>query len=126
MQFQGFWVSPADGRVEVSTATFDETELSDHSNWQEAWQNDDPNPAHGYIDPLAVLQDVSRRLVGVLCDEQRDQLSTAMRHGDPLVVNTAEDLARLIQLILPNTLSAPSPKTVSVAQTDAGDEIPFE
>jgi hypothetical protein len=63
MQFSGYWVSAADSSLEVSSSTFDETELSHHSNCQEAWQNDDPGLAHGFIDSAAMLDEVCRRLV---------------------------------------------------------------
>jgi hypothetical protein len=101
MQFSGFWISRTEDAVQVVSHIFDETELSDYSGWQEAWQNADTDSAHGYINPLAALQSVSRNIAGELSSLERDQLLAAMRSGDPMDIQTIGDLARLIQLLLP-------------------------
>lgn len=89
MKFQNFQVSPADSSLKVSISTFDEADLSNHSNCQEALQKGEPSLAHGFIDTFAMLDEVCRRLV-----------QSALSH-------------------------ALSQKRVSIAQADAGYEIPL-
>lgn len=128
MKFQGFWVSSEQDKVSIATCDFDETELSDHSNWQEAWQNEDPEESHGYLDSLAMLQDVSRRIVGNIDQADLKAIATQLRSGAPFVVGTLEDFARFIQVVIPSKIishAATSPK-VEAIQFDNGYEVPFE
>jgi len=55
MRFGGYWVSAERDNLEVVVGEFDDTDLSDHSDWTEAWQNEDPGYAHGFLDPLPIL-----------------------------------------------------------------------
>lgn len=62
MRFPGAWVSKSDGGVAVMFTGFDETELSDHSNWTEAWQNEDPSLPAGFVRPAMVIAAAGRLL----------------------------------------------------------------
>ena len=64
MRFGGYWVSAERDNLEVVVGEFDDTDLSDHSDWTEAWQNEDPGYAHGFLDPLTMLHDLSKRITG--------------------------------------------------------------
>lgn len=62
MIFPGYWVSGFGDQVAVSRGAFRDTELSDTSDWKRAWQNEDPQSPHGFVNPLEMLADVCRRL----------------------------------------------------------------
>lgn len=62
MQFLGWWVSGDRSGVTITSATFDDTELSEESNWKEAHQNGEPNAPHGYIEWAQAVSDIGRRL----------------------------------------------------------------
>lgn len=62
MQFGGWWVHGDEKGVGITPHLFDETELSEASNWREAHQNEDPAAPHGFIDWSAALSDVEKRL----------------------------------------------------------------
>ncbi|MEJ6010461.1 hypothetical protein [Novosphingobium aquae] len=128
MKFQGVWVSSDQGKVSIAASDFDETELSDHSNWQEAWQNDDPDAPHGYLDSLAMLQDISRRIVGKIDQTELDVIETKFRSGIPFTVSTLEDLVQLIQVAIPSKIVShvANSSKVEATQDDNGEEIPFE
>ncbi len=96
----------AEGRINVTSGQFDETELSDHSNWREAWQNEDPDVPHGYLDCLAMLQAVSRTVAGPLAPAELEEARARFRAGTPCPVASLEDLARLIQLAIPDRMPA--------------------
>ncbi len=105
MQFSGFWVSQSEQDVIVTRTAFDETDLSDTSNWTEAWQNEDPTHPHGFIDPLAMLQDVCVQLVGELIESDRAEVSASLSSTDGCVIRSIEDLARLIQCCAPSKVT---------------------
>ena len=63
MRFSGFWVSPPAEVVSVTPAEFDDTELSQSSNWTEANENDEPFGPAGYIDPGRLIAEVGLRLL---------------------------------------------------------------
>lgn len=104
MQFPGYWVSGTVNEINVLRTVFDETDLSDTSNWQEAWQNENPLEDHGYIDPLSMLHDVSRRIVGELASDDLEAIHATMKRGDPFSIEKIEDLARLIQAAIPSVM----------------------
>lgn len=126
MQFRGFWVSQSNSGVDVRSATLDETDLSESSNWQEALQNADPAAPHGYRDPLSMLHDVSRRIAGELSSDRLEACRAGMRDGSGFVIKSVEDLALLIQAAIPTALSTgvlgKNPSTV----LGDDEEIKFE
>lgn len=62
MQFPGWWIDGDENGVKVTPHVFDETELSEASDWREANENADPQAAHGYVDWAAAIADARRRL----------------------------------------------------------------
>lgn len=62
MQFPGWWVDGDKKGVKIVPQIFDETELSEASDWREADQNEDPDVPHGYVDWDAAIADARRRL----------------------------------------------------------------
>lgn len=64
MQFQGFWISGDSKEVAIVPAVFDETELSEASDWKQAHQNVDPELPHGFVEWEHALVDVDSRLAG--------------------------------------------------------------
>jgi hypothetical protein len=103
MRFPGFWVANDGGPVRVSTYVFDDTELSDHSNWKEAWQNEDPGLPHGFVDPLAALQEICRRLEGEMTDDQRAAVVNCLKAESGYEVRSLSDLVQLIQASIPGS-----------------------
>lgn len=63
MRFYGFWISDTESGVHVESYCFDETELSESSNWTEAHQNEDPENPAGYIDPARILSEAGLKLL---------------------------------------------------------------
>lgn len=107
MRFNGYWVSADASNPEVSIGDFDDTDLSDHSDWKEAWQNEDPEYAHGFLDPLTMLQDISKRIIGEMSPADLQDAAAKFRDGMPIQVGDLQGLARLIQLFIPNALPQP-------------------
>ncbi len=130
MKFDGYWVSKVDGTVSVIAGEFDETELTQESDWTEAMQNEEPTYPHGFIKPLAMLHSVCQKLVGELDMDERRKMAEDLRGGGILPVTTVEEFARLIQLCIPRTerlpsvMSAPARLAMDTAHDD--DEIPFK
>ncbi len=126
MRFDGNWVSADASNIEVSIGDFDDTDLSDHSDWKEAWQNEDPGYAHGFIDPLTMLQDVCKRIVGEMSPEGLQDAAAKFRDGMPIQVGDLQDLARLIQFLIPNALPQPSKRLVANPSLEEDEQdIPF-
>lgn len=126
MRFDGFWVTNDQGKVEVSAGEFDDTDLSDHSDWQEAWQNEDPEFAHGFIDPLSMLHNVSEKIIGKVDADELTKAKIEFWEGAPASVNDLHELAMLIQLLIPKAMRKPPKQTPSPTLTDdASDELPF-
>ena len=88
----------------MTAGEFDETELSDHSNWKEAWQNEDPDYPHGFVDPLTMLHDISKKIAGELDAKELEVAAAKFREGIPCPVNDLQDLAMLIQLLIPKAI----------------------
>ena len=63
MRFPGYWLEGTGADVTVQPYVFDDTELPEGSDWKEANQNDDPEHPHGFIDPIAMLREVCRRVL---------------------------------------------------------------
>ncbi len=112
MRFDGYWVSADASSLEVSVGDFDDTDLSDYSDWKEAWQNEDPEYAHGFLDPLTMLQDISKRIIGEMSPADLQDAAAKFRDGMPIQVGDLQGLARLIQLLIPNALPKPSKHVV--------------
>jgi hypothetical protein len=104
MRFEGYWVSAERDNLEVAAGAFDETELSDHSDWKEAWQNEDQEYPHGFLDPLTMLHDLSKRITGEIDARDLEAAAAKFREGTPFLVNDLEAIATLIQLLIPKAL----------------------
>lgn len=126
MQFPGYRVGGYGNDVEVVRTIFDETDLSEKSKWQEALQNEDPAGDHGYVNPLSMLHDVSRRIVSQLSSDELDALRANMRDGRALAVKSLEDLAYLIQIAIPAAMPVPSLGNNRAVAVDDRQEIPFD
>lgn len=125
VRFGGYWVSAVRGKIEVTAGEFDDTDLSDHSAWKEAWQNEDPEDAHGFVDPLTMLHDISKKIAGELDAEELEVAAAKFREGIPCQVNDIQDLARLIQLLIPKALPrSAKPQLTNLSLTDDGVDIP--
>jgi hypothetical protein len=122
MRFDGFWVSADPSKLEVCIGEFDDTELSVESDWREAWQNEDPEYAHGFLDPLTMLQDVSKRIIGEMSPAELQDAAAKFRDGIPLQVGDLQGLARLIQLLIPNALPKPSKHVVPNASLQEDEQ----
>lgn len=126
MRFSGYWVSSDQGKIEVTAGEFDDTDLSDHSDWQEAWQNEAPDYPHGFLDPLTMLHDISKKIAGEIEAAELEMAATKFRSGTPCPVNDLKDLALLIQLLIPKALPTLTKHTQSAALAgNVGDELPF-
>lgn len=104
MQLPGYWVRKDGSDVEVSLGKFDDTELSEISNWTEAWQNEENDSPHGFLDPLTMLQNVSQKIVGQMSADEIEEARCAFRDGVAYTVCDLESLARLIQILVPPRL----------------------
>ena len=126
MRFWGYWVSAERDDLEVVAGEFDDTDLSDHSDWKEAWQNEDPEYAHGFLDPLTMLHDLSKRITGEIDAGDLEAAAAKFWDGTPFPVNDLEALARLIQLLIPRALPQPSKRVVPNPSLEADEkDIPF-
>jgi hypothetical protein len=70
MQFPGWWVSGDDKEVRITPYMFDDTELSEASDWKEAPQNEDPTYPHGFIEWDKAVENVKLRLSGAIAEER--------------------------------------------------------
>ncbi len=111
----------------MTAREFDETDLSNHSDWREAWQNEDPDDDHGFLDPLTMLHDISKRITGEIDAAEFRDAGVRFEAGAPCPVQDLQDLARLIQLLIPKVLPRPA-KGVrpTYPLEDGGDDIPFD
>lgn len=62
MQFPGYWVDGRGDQIRVTSYVFDETELTEDSNWKLALQNEDKELPHGFVRPVDMLAEVCRRM----------------------------------------------------------------
>ena len=104
MRFEGYWVSAERDNLEVSAGEFDDTDLSDHSDWKEAWQNEDLGHSHGFLDPLTILHDLSKKITGEIDAADMKEATAKFRDGVPCQINDLHDLAMLVQLLIPKAL----------------------
>lgn len=128
MQFPGYWVSENNGQTFVHRDVFDETDLSDHSNWTEAWQNDEPAYLHGFVDPLKMLHAVCEKVAGPLTEAVSNTIHNQLSSDDAYKVSSIEDLARLVQMAIPAMMKPLDRATrdASAVLPKANDEIPFD
>ena len=126
VRFWGYWVEAVRGRIEVAVGEFDDTDLSAHSDWQEAWQNEDPNYPHGFLDPLTMLHDVSQRITGEIDATVLRENRIRFEAGAAYPVNDLQDLAKLIQLLIPKALPKPPTRQNPPAPLDDDEaDIPL-
>lgn len=104
MRFGGYWVSGERGNIEVAAGEFDDTDLSDHSGWKEAWQNEDQRHPHGFLDPLTMLHYLSKTITGEIDATDLNEAAAKFRDGVPCQINNMHDLAMMIQLLIPKAL----------------------
>jgi hypothetical protein len=104
MRFGGYWVSAGRDNLEVAAGEVDDTDLSDHSDWKEAWQNDDQGQPHGFLDPLTMLHDLSKKITGEIDAADMKEAAAKFRDGVPSQINDLHDLAMLVQLLIPKAL----------------------
>lgn len=64
MRHTGFWISGDDKQTVINRYTFDDTELSESSEWKEAHQNEDVSLPHGFVRWEDALVNIERRLKG--------------------------------------------------------------
>ena len=89
MRFGGAWISRLQDGVKVEFASFDETDLTEASNWTEAHQNVDPEFPAGYVDPARIVAEAGRKLL-----EARPEFRAESGDG-PVEIRTLEDYGRL-------------------------------
>lgn len=73
MQFSGYWISGDANEIVITRHSFDDTELSETSDWKEAHQNSDASLPHGFVRWSDALADIERRLNGEIgCSPMRE------------------------------------------------------
>ncbi|MEN9317258.1 MAG: hypothetical protein RIS35_3651 [Pseudomonadota bacterium] len=137
MNFQGAFIEKLDDSISVLFTTLDETELSDTSNWTEAWENADPNAPAGFIHPGMIIAESARRLLEAR-PELRQAVEAFRAKGEPLTetrvkalvhtVSTPEDFGLMClsmwEWLQYRTRVHPTPPT-SPLPFPVQDEIPF-
>jgi hypothetical protein len=93
LRFGGYLVSAERDNLEVVAGEFDDTDLSDHSDWKEAWQNEDQGQPHGFLDPLTMLHDLSKKITGEIDAAYMKEAAANFRYGVPCQINDLHDLA---------------------------------
>lgn len=88
MQFSGYWISEQDGVVTALGDTLDETDLSESSNWTEAYQNEVPKNPAGYIHPARIVGETGVKLLQA--NPELEQKVAALQSGE-FEIHTAED-----------------------------------
>ena len=64
MKFSGYWVSGDAEKIVVTPAKFDETDLTEDSDWTKAHQNVEPALPHGFVRWEDAVTEMRRRLKG--------------------------------------------------------------
>ena len=124
MRFSGYWVSAERDKLEVTAGEFDETDLSNHSDWREAWQNEDTDHPHGFLDPLTMLHDISKKILGEIDAAELQKAVAELQAGTPYPIDGLRDLALLIRLVIPKALPSQSARKTSLTDDyDIEDEI---
>lgn len=121
MQFPGYWVFGAGNKVWLIPHMFDETELSDVSQWEQAWENGETDH-DGFVShvPAALINNICDR---VLLREPRFEEVEPSPHykGEIILVETLEGLAAFIRrLELEDRRSRPGLLSIS---DDLPDDI---
>jgi hypothetical protein len=88
MRFPGYWICEQDGVVTASPGTFDDTDLSDWSNWTEAHQNEDPEYPAGYIKPDRIVSETGLKLLAA--NPELERKVEALQSGE-CVIRSMED-----------------------------------
>ena len=100
MKFPGFLTVSANDGVQVEATVFDDTELSDHSEWIDRWENEpkDLSQPHGSTDAISMLEAVCQRIASSErpCEGTRQSQDSF----DTWNVRTMGDLARLALLVI--------------------------
>jgi len=73
MIFPGAFVSKTEDGVHVLFTVFDDTDLSESSQWTEALQNEDPTMPAGFVHPGMIIAETARRFL-----EGRPELKPAV------------------------------------------------
>ena len=127
MQFPGYWISVQDGVVTASPSTFDDTDLSQSSNWTEAHQNEDPAYPAGYIKIDRIVGETGLKLLQTN-PELRSRVE-AMESGE-FVIRNAEDFGLFCLWMAPGMADwarlAAKPHKPFATDSDESDEIPFD
>ncbi len=76
MQFPGYWVSSDDKQIVITRENFDDTEISEETDWKKAHRNEDASVPHGFVLWEAAVADIERRIKGMIAcppmQENRD------------------------------------------------------
>jgi hypothetical protein len=126
MQFPGYWISEQDGVVTASPGTFDDTELSESSNWTEAHQNEDPEYPAGYIKPDRIVCEAGLKLLAA--NPELERKVEALESGE-FVIRNAEDFGLFCLWMAPWVADwarlAAKPKRSAVAGNSQLDDSSF-
>lgn len=94
MRVPGYWVEGTGAGVTVQPYVFDDTELSESSGWKEAPQNEDADSPYGFVDPIAMLREVCRRILRASTADI--EVPSFGENGTEVAISDAEQLARLV------------------------------
>jgi len=116
MQFSGFWVSLNGTDVIIDKAVFDETELTQESNWKEACQNLDSDArVRGYVEIKAAIRqaakliakinqiDLSETEIEILLNDNTENLAISDLARKLIALSTGYKLSTLDDLKVLNT-----------------------
>lgn len=99
MRFPGHWVYEHNGKVVLEQGVFDDTDLDPDTNWQQAWQNQDPeSPAKGYLVESEAVACAARLLAGIQAIELSDadiieiQTRPSFYQDDKCEIGTLDEL----------------------------------
>lgn len=73
MQFPGYWISGDANNILITRHNFDDTELSEASDWKETHQNVDASLPHGFVRWSDALADIERRLNGEIASSPTEE-----------------------------------------------------
>jgi hypothetical protein len=120
-------MSAPDDVISVVPTEFDETDLSQSSNWTEAHENENSTGPAGYVDAARLIAEVGLRLLGkdpALVD--RILLGASAREFE---VHSVEDFGLLCLRLSPQLADTTRANARRVrnapAVGDGSDEIPF-
>ena len=126
MKFSGYWISEQDGVVTALDGIFDETDLSESSNWTEAHQNEDPENPAGYIKPDRIVSETGLKLL-----EANPELKRKVKalQSDEFQIRNAEDFGLFCLYMAPWVADwarlAAKPDKPLVTGNSQHDSIPF-